>query len=71
MCNHNHKYFGKTDLKTGLAPVKCLECGENLGEKPASFQAVLSYCAEKRIKAHYPTHNDYNDLPYDLNYKRS
>jgi hypothetical protein len=66
MCNHNRKEYGKMDFKTGYAPVKCLICGENLGEKPATFQAVTEYCNQKKISSHFQSRTPYETLPLNI-----
>jgi hypothetical protein len=66
MCDHLRKLIGKLDYKTGFAPESCLDCGENLGKIPATFQAVTEYCNQKKISSHFQSRTPYETLPLNI-----
>ena len=74
MCNHKRTELKDINYKTGRGLKLCLECGENLGEIPATYSAVMDYCTSKKINTHFanpsPTNNMVvlDNLKFDKSY---
>ena len=49
MCDCKRTELKNLNHKTGFAEKFCMDCGKNLGEIPASYNAVMDYCTSRKL----------------------
>ena len=73
MCDCKRTELKNLNHKTGFAEKFCMDCGKNLGEIPASYNAVMDYCLKRKSNVHYPVPSTTNNMVVldNLKYDRS